>query len=32
MLFVKGNKRWIAPWSESVEKPPIYHTISRVVD
>jgi REP element-mobilizing transposase RayT len=24
--------RWLAPWKESLEKPAIYHCISRVVD
>ena len=27
-----SSKRWLAPWKDSVEKPAIYHCISRVVD
>ena len=27
-----SSRRWLAPWKESVEKPAIYHCISRVVD
>ena len=27
-----AKARWIAPWSESGEKPAVYHLVSRVVD
>ncbi len=26
------SKRWLSPWKDSLEKPAIYHCISRVVD
>ncbi len=26
------RSRWLAPWKDSLEKPAIYHCISRVVD
>ncbi len=26
------RSRWLAPWKNSLEKPAIYHCISRVVD
>jgi putative transposase len=32
---IKGgmsSKRWLSPWKDSLEKPAIYHCISRVVD
>jgi len=27
-----ARRRWLAPWKDSLEKPSIYHLISRVVD
>jgi REP element-mobilizing transposase RayT len=27
-----SSKRWLSPWKDSLEKPAIYHCISRVVD
>ena len=27
-----SSKRWLAPWKDSLEKPAIYHCVSRVVD
>jgi len=27
-----SSRRWLAPWKDSLEKPAIYHCISRVVD
>ena len=27
-----ASKRWLSPWKDSVEKPAIYHLVSRVVD
>ena len=27
-----ARARWIAPWKDSVEKPVIYHCMTRVVD
>ena len=27
-----SSKRWLSPWKDSVEKPAIYHCLSRVVD
>jgi putative transposase len=27
-----SSKRWLSPWKDSLEKPVIYHCISRVVD
>jgi putative transposase len=38
MLFRAGRlacmrrARWLAPWKDSVEKPAVYHCVSRVVD
>ena len=32
MKGANGKKRWISPWAGSVEKPSIYHCVSRVVD
>jgi REP element-mobilizing transposase RayT len=27
-----SSKRWLSPWKDSLEKPAVYHCISRVVD
>jgi REP element-mobilizing transposase RayT len=29
---VMSSRRWLAPWKDSLEKPAIYHCVSRVVD
>ena len=30
--LVMAQKRWISPWKDSVEKPSVYHVVSRVVE